>query len=183
MRLSLTGHSDVLPESPSESREKKLMSLQNKQAAHTEGGQCARRGRCYLNVTDGCEQRRRKVTRRKWGAGGGSDTSLWGQTKWVGSCVGWLLRSREQWCPKERRVLGKSIRGNSWDWVKNSDLSKFLSRWGAGGASKEDRRDDEKQGMGTGYTSLQLILEHLCKKLPYSSLEMAAFQGNIKRFL
>lgn len=42
----------------------------------------------------------------------------------VGSWVGWQL-----WCPRERRVLGKSIReetaGTGW---KSSDLSKFLSR-------------------------------------------------------
>lgn len=31
-----------------------------------------------------------------------------------------------------------------------------------------------------GYTLLQLILNHLCRKLPYSSLEVAASQGDIK---
>lgn len=45
--------------------------------------------------------------------------------------LGWVAvrRPREQWWPRERKVLGKSIRdeeaGTGW---KSSDLNKFFSR-------------------------------------------------------
>lgn len=102
LRLSQTGHSDVLPESPSESREEHLCHCKTSRQPTLEGGECARKGRCYPNVTDGCEQRRRKVRRRKWGEEEGSDTSLWGHTEWVGSWVGWLLWDPESNGGQER---------------------------------------------------------------------------------
>lgn len=92
------------------------------------------------------------------------------------------MSPKEGRCSGERRVLRKSIRdmkqlglgGRTVIWVISV---KVRSWWWQQGA---DRMKGEKQGMGIEYMSLQLILNHLCRKLPYSPLETAAFQGDIK---
>lgn len=91
---------------------KKTMLWQNKQAARTGGGECASRGRCYSSVTDGCKQRRRKVT--QW-SGEESEGRKGGEVmhpfedRWE---AGWVavVRPREGWRSREKRVLGNSMR-------------------------------------------------------------------------
>lgn len=61
-----------------------------------------------------------------------------------------------------RRTVASFSQGGSW-WCQQG----------------EDRKEHEKQGMSTGYTLLQLILNCLWKMLPYSSLEVAAFHRDI----
>lgn len=90
------------------------MSLQNKQTAHNGGGECARRGRCYPNVTDGCEQRRRKVTRwseeeNEGRAGEVTHPFEDTQSEWeagLGGCYGVLERGGCWVRVSERKQLG-----------------------------------------------------------------------------
>lgn len=118
---------------------KKTVSWQNKQAAHTGGGECARRGRCYLSVTvmavskgEGRQhngQKNMRGGRKEAVTHPFEDTQSEWEARWVA-----VVSPREGWFSEERRVLRKSIRdmkqlglgGRTVTWVSFSKGEKLV---------------------------------------------------------